>query len=109
MFNFPFEVEHINPISEGGEDQESNLALSCRSCNLFKGTFVLAIDPQTNLSVDLFNPRRDVWHEHFEVHLETGEIVGLTSRGRSTTVRLNMNSSAQISARRQWMRLGLFP
>ena len=109
MFNFPFEVEHIVPISEGGDGQESNLALACRSCNLFKGPFVQATDPQTNSSVDLFNPRRDSWHLHFKVQLETGEIVGLTPMGRSSASRLNINSPAQTSARRQWMRLGLFP
>ncbi len=38
VFNFPFEVEHIIPISRGEADAESNLALACRSCNLRKGT-----------------------------------------------------------------------
>ena len=109
MFNFPFEVEHIIPISEKGENREDNLALSCRSCNLFKGSFIQATDPQTEQWLPLFNPRQHVWNQHFEVHSQTGEIVGLTPIGRSTVLRLNMNSTAQISARRQWMRLGLFP
>lgn len=109
MFNFPFEVEHIIPISAEGQDREDNLALSCRSCNLFKGSFVQAIDPQTEQRLPLFNPRQHLWHQHFETHLETGEIIGLTPIGRSTQLRLNMNSKAQLSARRQWMRIGLFP
>ncbi len=33
MFNFPFEVEHIRALSQGGEDHETNWALACRSCN----------------------------------------------------------------------------
>ncbi|MEM9220237.1 MAG: HNH endonuclease [Cyanobacteria bacterium P01_F01_bin.150] len=35
VFNFPFEVEHIVPICLSGSDDVSNLALACRSCNLF--------------------------------------------------------------------------
>ncbi len=38
VFNLPFEVEHIVPASERGPDDESNLALACRSCNLFKSS-----------------------------------------------------------------------
>jgi len=38
VFNFPFEVEHITPLSQQGTNDESNLALACRSCNLRKGT-----------------------------------------------------------------------
>jgi 5-methylcytosine-specific restriction endonuclease McrA len=34
VFNFPFEVEHIQPVCLGGIDSEANLALACRSCNL---------------------------------------------------------------------------
>jgi len=39
MFNFPFEVEHIAPVSAGGQDEEANLALACRSCNLYKWAY----------------------------------------------------------------------
>jgi len=35
VLNFPFEVEHIIPVSLSGDDTESNLALACCcSCNL---------------------------------------------------------------------------
>ncbi|CDH47543.1 HNH endonuclease [Candidatus Contendibacter odensensis] len=34
IFNFPFEVEHIIPLVQGGRDTDDNLALACRSCNL---------------------------------------------------------------------------
>lgn len=37
VFNFPFEVEHIIPLSRQGATNEVNLALACRSCNLRKG------------------------------------------------------------------------
>ena len=61
VFNLPFEVEHITPQARGGETTESNLALSCRSCNLYKSHHVLGADEHTRQEVGLFNPRRDVW------------------------------------------------
>jgi HNH endonuclease len=107
VFNLPFEVEHITPQSRGGETTEDNLALSCRSCNLYKADFVSALDEVAQQEVALFNPRRDTWREHFTIIAETGEIEGLSQVGRATVSRLRMNSEAQVSARRQWLRLGL--
>jgi len=107
VFNLPFEVEHITPQSRGGGTTEDNLALSCRSCNLYKSDFVGAADELTAEYVSLFNPRLDAWHEHFSIVEETGEIEGLTSTGRATVSRLRMNSAAQVEARKQWLRLGI--
>lgn len=109
VFNFPFEVEHIIPASRGGTDTETNWALACRSCNLRKATHIGGIDPGIQAVVRLFHPREDRWEEHFHVHTVSGEIEGLTPIGRATVARLEMNSDAQVVARRQWMRLGLFP
>lgn len=107
VFNLPFEVEHITPQSRGGETTEDNLALSCRSCNLYKADFVSALDEATQREVALYNPRQDVWREHFTVIGETGEIEGLSETGRATVSRLRINSEAQVAARRQWLQLGL--
>ena len=107
VFNLAFEVEHITPQSQGGETTENNLALSCRSCNLYKSDFVTAFDELTHEEVRLFNPRRDIWNEHFSIFEETGEIVGLSAIGRATISRLRINSNAQVEARRRWIELGL--
>lgn len=107
VFNLPFEVEHVTPRSRGGGEAEDNLALACRSCNLYKSDYVSAWDEPTGREVRLFNPRRDLWGEHFVVVEETGEIAGLTGAGRATVSRLRINSRAQVEARRQWLRLGL--
>ncbi|MFN7948436.1 MAG: HNH endonuclease [Blastocatellia bacterium] len=109
IFNFPFEVEHIIPQAKDGRDDESNLALACRSCNLFKSDHVTGLDENTNTEISLFNPRADEWLQHFEVEPETGLIQGITSTGRATVARLQMNSPAQLAARKQWMPLGIFP
>jgi hypothetical protein len=109
VFNFPFEVEHIIPVSRGGTDTEANWALACRSCNLRKAAHMSGVDPESQGAVRLFHPREDRWKEHFQADPGSGEITGLTAVGRTTIARLEMNGTAQIAARRQWMRLGLFP
>lgn len=107
IFNMRFEVEHITPEARGGDSSEENLALACRSCNLYKSARVTSLDEQTRKEVGLFNPRRDVWREHFSLIPETGEVEGLTARGRATVTRLRMNNDLQVEARRSWIRLGL--
>ena len=107
--NFPFEVEHIFPRSHGGETDIENLALACRSCNVFKSDFLNGIDDKGREINLLFHPRRDIWTLHFRVNPETLEIESLTGIGRGTVNRLRLNNTLQINARRQWQRLGLFP
>lgn len=106
IFNLPFEVEHITPQASGGESSTDNLALSCRSCNLYKSDAMTAFDEQTQSTVRLFHPRRDDWSDHFTVNAETGEIEGSTDIGRTTVFRLRINSPAQVAARIQWLKLG---
>lgn len=109
IFNFAFEIEHIIPISLNGSDIKSNLALSCRSCNLYKSSHVTGITPKEKNEVSLFHPRKDKWAQHFTVNIEDGRIIGLTETGKATIVRLCMNREAQIVARKQWMLLEIFP
>jgi hypothetical protein len=109
VFNFPLEVEHIVPRARGGDDSLENLALACRACNLFKSDSETGVDDASQSEMALFNPRRDIWHGHFEVDVGTGEIFGLTPVGRATAARLQLNRPRHINARKRWMRLELFP
>lgn len=109
IFNFPFEVEHIIPSTHGGTDEPSNLALSCRACNLFKADRLRAIDESTGEKVALFDPRRQQWRDHFQVEEESGRILGRTPVGRATVAALQMNRLHQIVARRAWKGLGMYP
>src|SRR5439155_12463604 len=74
IFNFPFEVEHIIPPGRGGIDDESNQALSCRCCNLFKSDHLEGIDPETGNMVSLFNPREQTWQQHFAFDPKRGTL-----------------------------------
>ena len=108
IFNLPFEVEHIIPLSRGGNNNENNLALSCRSCNLYKSDTISAFDEETKAESQIFNPRQEIWTENFSIDKETGEIKGLTAIGRVTVLRLRINGKTQLSARISWSNLGLF-
>ncbi|GAA6621784.1 HNH endonuclease [Scytonema sp. NUACC26] len=109
VFNLPFEVEHIIPLSKQGTDSEENLALACRSCNLHKSNRTSGVDPDSNTEVRFFHPRQDRWDDHFQADEISGMIVGITAIGRASVNSLEMNSQPQVTARQLWIRLGLFP
>ena len=109
IFNFPFEVEHVIPTSNAGIDEQANLALACRSCNIHKGSHLTGLDRTTQNEINLFNPRLDRWEDHFSIDEETAAILGATDIGRATVDRLEMNRETQLTARLYWTRLGLFP
>ncbi len=54
-------------------------------------------DPQSSGIIALFDPRRDVWADHFQ--LDGAYFVGRTSVGRATIAVLNMNSDYQLELR----------
>lgn len=109
IFNVRFEVEHVIPPAAGGTNAVANLALACRSCNLYKSNHTSHSVANSDDAVALYNPRVDDWKSHFHVELATVEIQGITPNGRATVACLRMNSEAQLAARRQWARLGIFP
>lgn len=74
------EIEHIVPKAKGGSDDESNLWLACRSCNLYKADQTDGFDLETQEMAPLFNPALQNWNEHF--HWGNG---GLRIEGISKT------------------------
>jgi hypothetical protein len=101
-----FQVEHIISEVGGGSHDESNWALSCPSCNTYKGPVTEGRDSVTEVYVALFNPRTHVWSEHFAFDAETRTIAGLTTSGRVAVSALRMNSLRQRRARKFWMAWG---
>jgi len=103
------EIDHILPQSQGGSSAEENLALACPVCNSHKSALVEAVDPESGAIVPLFNPRTQVWAEHF-VWLEAGAMIaGVTICGRATVVALHMNDADVVAARRLWIAVGWHP
>jgi hypothetical protein len=109
VFNFPFEVEHVTPTSEGGTDEVTNLALACRACNVRKSNVITVFDEVTGEDVPLFDPRSDRWADHFAFDPDTCELTGLTAVGRVTIARLGMNDAPQLASRHLWVRLRVYP
>jgi hypothetical protein len=57
----------------------------------------------------LFDPRRQIWTEHFRWS-ETGEeIIGLTAIGRTTVHALHLNRPLLVNARLAWVTAGWHP
>jgi hypothetical protein len=99
----PLVMEHIFPQVAGGSDERSNLAAACYRCNEFKGSKTHAIDPATGMLIPLFNPRTQIWAEHFNWVNGGTHISGLTSTGRATVVALRLNNDYAVEARTIWI------
>lgn len=65
LMGVTFEIEHIIPVSMGGETHLNNLCLSCPTCNRHKANRVKAQDPENGTEVPLFHPRQ----QHLNLHL----------------------------------------
>lgn len=104
-----FTVDHIMPLTAGGTDAFDNLCLCCFWCNNFKKSQTHGADPRTQTRVQLFNPRSDIWGQHFRWSPTATRIVGRTAVGRATVLALRLNRPTLVRARRLWARYGLHP
>jgi hypothetical protein len=107
-----FTLDHLIPQSLGGDDSENNLALACHRCNGRRYNFTDGIDPETQTS--LFNPRMDLWLDHFSWSADGQNIFGISAIGRATLNRLDLNDDFHDDgsikrARRLWIRGGWHP
>lgn len=95
---YPHEVDHVIAEKHGGANDINNLAFACWRCNRHKGSDLTSFDPQTQQLSPLFNPRTQIWSEHFTYEGE--RIIGLTPEGRTTIRLLQLNSDARLTERR---------
>ncbi|MVM28598.1 HNH endonuclease [Spirosoma sp. HMF4905] len=103
---FAFHIDHVVSMKHGGETAADNLAFACSICNLNKGSDVATFLDDNDQSVRFYNPRRDLWREHFRAEL-TGLLIAKTDIGRATIKILNLNHPDSIIERRELIRLGL--
>lgn len=104
-----FQIDHILPIALGGADDEDNLCLACELCNQFKWMRTSGVDWLTGERFKLFNPRQQIWSEHFSWSEDGAEIIGMTPCGRVTVDVLRMNNSFSVPVRRNWVSVGWHP
>ncbi|MEO0935771.1 MAG: HNH endonuclease signature motif containing protein [Cyanobacteria bacterium J06641_2] len=104
---YTHEVDHIIAIKHGGETTADNLALSCLSCNRHKGSDFATLDQTTKEIVPLFNPRRQIWDEHF--HIKNANIEGKTQIGQATARLLQFNAPNRVLQRQVLINQGQYP
>ncbi|CAN1212483.1 HNH nuclease domain-containing protein [Tumidithrix helvetica PCC 7403] len=102
-----FHIDHVFPVVAGGETTADNLALACVSCSLRKGARQEIEDVETGETVIIFNPRQQLWNEHF--CWNGVEVVGLTPIGRATVDALNLNRATMLAIRVEEEFLGRHP
>jgi HNH endonuclease len=95
-----FTVDHVKPRQAGGENTLDNLAWACLGCNGHKHTKTDDVDPETGEKVALFNPRQQVWTEHFGWSEDFTEVIGKTPCGRATVNVLRLNRTGLVNLRR---------
>ena len=63
----------------------------------------MGVDPVTGVQAPLFNPRTEVWSEHFQWSPNGTLILGLTPTGRVMVDALRLNNDLAIEVRRNWV------
>jgi hypothetical protein len=69
-----------------------------------------AVDPETGAVQPLFNPRTQVWSEHFAWSTDATLVIGKTPIGRATVVSLHLSDDPDaIVVRSAWVAAGWHP
>lgn len=104
-----YAVEHIIPRFKMGSDELDNLAYSCLGCNAYKHTKISFVDPETGFETYIFNPRTQIWTDHFCWDDSCLMLIGLTPTGRATIELLRLNRPALLNLRRALVTSGEHP
>jgi hypothetical protein len=102
---FPHQIDHIISRKHGGSSGIGNLAYACVLCNRYKGSDVASVDSAGH-AVRFFDPRRDIWDEHFK--LNGSVIQPMTPVGEVTARVLRLNTSERVIERQLWQALGQY-
>jgi len=100
------QIEHIVSEKHGGRTVAENLAAACVFCNRFKGSDIASLTSAGKL-IRLFNPRLDLWHEHFR--LDRFQILGVSKVGQATTGLLCFNIADRLLERQTLIRIHRYP
>lgn len=96
----PLVMDHIQPVSRGGQTIADNLALSCQTCNNYKYNKIAAPDPATDQLAPLFHPRQMDWNQHFTWNEDATQMLGITPTGRATVALFQANREGVVNIRR---------
>lgn len=87
-------VDHYQPQSADGSDDEPNLVYCCFRCNSYKGDYWQINSNQPRV----FNPRTDKRDEHFWLS-ESGKLFALSEIGEITIELLRLNRKPLVKKR----------
>lgn len=104
-----FTLDHVVPLGEGGNETLENLALACFHCNRRKSNKQTATDPQSGVVVPLFNPRTQLWTEHFCWSTDGLLVLPRRATGRATVALLELNRKRILQIRRADIDVGRHP
>lgn len=103
-----FHIDHIRSRKHKGKTILSNLAYACPHCNQNKGSDIATfVDDENELITRFFNPRKDIWHDHFEVNY--GEILHKSVIGKATITILDFNQIERIMLRQALISIKKYP
>lgn len=106
------EIDHIISEKHGGPTIEDNLAYACMICNRNKGSDVGSIVSLQNSSSfsRFFNPRIDLWYEHFQLSLEDRiTILPISDIGEVTVRIFKFNEYERLLERQTLRDLNRYP
>lgn len=93
------QFDHIISEKLGGDTHEDNLAYCCILCNRHKGSNISSYAGSPRKNIPLFNPRIDVWEEHF-YYTDDGNLNSKTDAGQGTIFVLKINESDRVKDRK---------
>lgn len=104
---FTHEIDHIISLKHKGKNILINFALACYYCNRNKGTDIGSI--YKDEFIRFFNPRKDIWHEHFELDKPTATIHALSPIGEVTATIFGFNHIDRIIERQILIAANKYP
>ena len=106
---FGCEMDHIISEKHGGASTAENLAYACLLCNRNKGSDISSVVPGTQDLVRFFNPRTDLWSDHFRLEMDGVTIISLTQIGEATSRILRFNDGERLLEREALRTVGRYP
>jgi hypothetical protein len=100
------QVDHIISLKHGGKTTKENLAFACAVCNRNKGSDIGSITIK-NAFTRFYNPRIDIWSEHFKIQAE--RIEPITEIDEVTANILEFNGTERLLERRILISQGRYP
>lgn len=101
------QVDHVISEKHGGSTDALNLSYACTFCNRAKGTDIGSIALSTGEFTRFYNPRTDIWEDHFQ--LQGIVIEPRTPIGEATVRILGFNAPARLLERELIQRMGHYP